>query len=85
MTLSTERLGELISRTGPGDMLHVNDEADMNAALRELLAARAEIAELRKDAERYRWILQHNVAAKDDPAAFTAYIDAALAARGGHE
>lgn len=58
-TPSDERLRELISRTGPHDMLHVNDEADMNAALRELLALRASAAgveQLRKDAEAFQWM-----------------------------
>jgi len=42
--VSEERLAKLISRTGPGDLLHIDDEQDMNAALRELLAAREELA-----------------------------------------
>lgn len=39
--VSEGRLDELISRTGPSNILHVDDEADMNAALCELRSRRA--------------------------------------------
>jgi len=44
MQVSDERLAELILRTSDDGMLHLKDEPDMNAALRELQRLRAEKA-----------------------------------------
>lgn len=49
--VAPERLDELIARTAPGDLLHIDDEADMNAALRELQRRRQSDA----DAAAERW------------------------------